>query len=288
MASILSELWDGEPLSRVRCSEEPERIIGRRLTIHLMVQPLVSTKVLANSIFTDQGMLSRMLIVYPESNIGKRGYKEIAPCETPAIISYRERMKQILYAPVPTREGRPMELLPRAIMLSPDAKRTWIAFYEDNERQMAPGEGLAEIRDFANKGPEHALRLAAVLTLVEDLNVSCISDETIRAGIELVRYYQSEALRIQGFLTANPQVENAEKLLFWCKTRGGYVSMNDIMQNGPKKLRAKKELQPILQILVGHYWLIPIKGGMNIKRLLHNSLKSLRAPFFRFARRCLG
>lgn len=272
MASVLSELWDGEPLSRVRGGEDPERIKGRRLSIHLMGQPLVSTQVLANHVFINQGILSRMLTIYPESNIGKRSYKDITLREMCEITTYRTRITDILHTPLPTREGSPLELLPRTITLSSDAKRTWVAFHEENERQMAQGGELEGIRSFANKGPEHALRLAAVLTLMEDSNAHNIPDEKIRAGIELVRYYQSESLRIQGVVAVNPQIELAEKLLSWCKTRGNYVSKNDIMQNGPKKLRSKRELEPILKILVDHYWLLPVRGGIKIEGVLRRNV----------------
>jgi len=272
MASVLSELWDGEPLSRVRGGEDPERIKGRRLSIHLMGQPLVSAQVLANPVFINQGILSRMLTIYPESNIGKRSYKDITLRETREITTYRTRITEILHTPLPTREGSPLELLPRTITLSSDAKRTWVAFLEENERQMDQGGELEGIRSFANKGPEHALRLAAVLTLMEDSNAHNIPDEKIRAGIELVRYYQSESLRIQGVVAVNPQIELAEKLLSWCKTRGNYVSKNDIMQNGPKKLRSKRELEPILKILVDHYWLLPVRGGIKIEGVLRRNV----------------
>ncbi|WP_428564612.1 MAG: YfjI family protein [Solidesulfovibrio sp. DCME] len=264
MAGALSSLWDGKPLTRTRGGEDAERLIGRRLTIHIMIQPMASTAMLANPVFLDQGLLSRMLIAFPESNMGKRPYNETNLPDSPAIIEYRRRMTAILSAHLPMSTGKRNELMPRPIQFASDAKVVWIAFHEEIERQLAPGAPLAEIAGFANKVPEHAARLAAVLTLVEDLNAHYVSVEKIEAGIELARYYLSEALRIQGVIEINPQDELAMKLMSWSASRGDTISLREIMQSGPRCVRSKRAATPIIRILEEHGIFIRIPGGTNV------------------------
>jgi hypothetical protein len=67
-------------------------------------------------------------------------------------------------------EGKANELIPRPLPLSSEAMQGWIAFVDHVERQIGRGGDLEPIRGLANKLPDHAARLAAVLTLVEDLN----------------------------------------------------------------------------------------------------------------------
>ena len=75
-AAGLSKLWDGAPISRTRGGDGNILIYGWRLSIHLMIQPAVSHLLFGNPLFLEQGLLSRFLVTWPESNIGKHRYKE--------------------------------------------------------------------------------------------------------------------------------------------------------------------------------------------------------------------
>ena len=50
----------------------------------------------------------------------------------------------------------------------------------------------------ANKLPEHAARLAAVLTLTRDIRAETIGGAEMKAGIVIAQYYAGEALRLFG------------------------------------------------------------------------------------------
>jgi len=56
-AAGLSELWDGVRISRVRATDETTILYGRRLSMHVMVQPVVAHSVLSNAILLGQGIL---------------------------------------------------------------------------------------------------------------------------------------------------------------------------------------------------------------------------------------
>lgn len=64
-ATGLSSAWDGEPIRRVRAGDGASILPGRRLSVHLMVQPDVASILLNDRLLTNQGLLSRMLITAP-------------------------------------------------------------------------------------------------------------------------------------------------------------------------------------------------------------------------------
>jgi hypothetical protein len=115
------------------------------------------------------------------------------------------------------------------------------------------------VRGFANKLPEHAARLAAILTLVGDLNAPEISESTMEAGIKLARYYIDERLRIHATSTIDPDLRLAKQLLKWLHTEwqepNRMVSLPDIYQRGPWAVRTKDKAATIVKILIEHGWL---------------------------------
>jgi hypothetical protein len=67
-ASGLSTLWDGESFKRVRATDAMVTMHGRRLALHLMVQPEVANIRLRDRLLADQGLLSRLLLSSPDSH----------------------------------------------------------------------------------------------------------------------------------------------------------------------------------------------------------------------------
>ena len=66
-ASGLSDLWDGNPIRRVRSGDGATMLPGRRLSTHLMAQPGVADILFRDSLLADQGLLSRLLVTAPDS-----------------------------------------------------------------------------------------------------------------------------------------------------------------------------------------------------------------------------
>ena len=67
----LSELWDGSPISRVRSGEFAEKLYGRRLSMHLLCQPVIADNLFDNGLLLGQGFLARTLSWIPESLAGR-------------------------------------------------------------------------------------------------------------------------------------------------------------------------------------------------------------------------
>lgn len=150
------------------------------------------------------------------------------------------------------------ELCPKQLLLSDEAKKTWIAFHNEVELDLGPEKRYKPIRRFANKAAEHVLRLAGIMSLFDNLDVAQIKEGYIQRAIILIKYYLDETLRIQGYLSINPELALAQKTLNWCWEKGkAAVSLTELYQKGPVEIRQAKKARMIMSILEEHGWAIP-------------------------------
>lgn len=98
-----------------------------------------------------------------------------------------KRLNEILTHPLPTHETDPQALEPRALGLSPDAKALLFNYYQVTEKAQAPWGGghLEHVKSFASKSPEHAARIAGVLTLWSDLNAQIVQSDVMADAVAL-------------------------------------------------------------------------------------------------------
>jgi hypothetical protein len=192
--------------------------------MHLMAQPDVASMMLNDPLLADQGILSRILPTAPESTSGHRPWHEPSGESELAMKRYGARLLDILELPLPVEANGKNTLVPRALPLSTEARRLWIGFYDHVERRVASGGELEPVRGLANKLPEHAARLAAVLTLVRDIHAAEIACPEMQAGIELAQHYAAEALRLFGASRVRPDLHRAQQLLMWLNGRTHFLS----------------------------------------------------------------
>lgn len=273
-AAGLSEIWDGQPIKRVRQGEGSTTLYGRRVSLHLMVQPGVASRLIMDPILHDQGLLSRVLTVYPTSASGTRMWHDSKPESAASLDKYDARILEIMGTPLPLKAGKANELKPRRLPLSTAARSAWIELANGVEKHIGSGGELDVIRAFANKMPEHAARLAAVIALVDDLDCVEVSVGHMEAGIVLTAYYSDEARRLAELGGTDPDLALAEKLLTWLHTAWNKdsIPLTDIYQSGPNKIRYKEIASRIVAILVDHGWLIPVEGGAKIDGTHHREV----------------
>lgn len=263
----LSELWDGKRISRVRGGDGAALLYGRRVSMHLMAQPQVAQRLLSNPLMIEQGFLSRCLVAWPASTAGTRSYKAVDLRKDKFLREYEKRITEILETPLPIAEDKMNELDPPSLCLSPAAKTLWVKFHDQVEEQLADSQPLASIRGLASKIPEHALRLAGVLALYEDIKAVEISPQQAGNGIKLAQYYIEEALRLFQASTVDPDLILAEKLLAWARERGSqYLSLVDIYQRGLNAIGDAATARKLVRILEEHGWFIPVLGGMELNK----------------------
>jgi Protein of unknown function (DUF3987) len=176
---------------------------------------------------------------------------------------YGAHLFGILERPLPLVADTRNELAPRQLPLSPSAKSLWKPFYNHIESRLGAGGELDPVRGLANKLPEHAARLAAVLALVRDIDAGEVSAAEMAAGIELVQHYVAEGLRLYGASRVSGRLREAQRLLGWLLTSWPepQISLPDIYQRGPNAIRDKVTASELVGLLVEHGWLVPLPGG---------------------------
>jgi len=230
-----------------------------------MVQPNVAQLLLSNSVLIEQGLISRCLITWPISTAGSRFYKEINLTGTQEFQSYISRINEIVKTPLITAKEKCNELTSKKIELSHEAKALYIRFHDAIENSIGDNRLFSAVRGFANKVPEHALRLAGVIALFNDIHCHEIDTISMSAGIELAKHYLSEALRLHHSSATNPDLALAEKLLDWLHNQDRQnFSLTEIYQYGPSQIRNAKIARNMMTILAAHRWVFPIEEGLEI------------------------
>ncbi len=267
----LSSLWDGTPVKRVRGGDGVSILRGRRLSMHIMAQPGIAEAMLADPTLQNQGLPSRLLVSAPASLVGTRMQKVQKKDTGPALKRYQKVLLALLRKPQKRVGPSNPELDPRPISLSASARKKWQAFADDCEREMAAGQRMEPIRAFANKLPEHALRIAAVLELVDNVDATEISGNTFDRAAKLARYYASEALRLFEHGSASIEILRAEKVLNWLHDKWGKarVGLAHVYQLGPNPVREAKLAREAMLILEQHDWVAKIECGAKIEGKRH-------------------
>jgi Protein of unknown function (DUF3987) len=265
-AAGLSAVWDGDPIKRIRVLDGISVLPGRRVSMHLMAQPDVAAIWFGDPLLAEQGLLSRVLVTAPEGASGTRFWKESTPESDAAINCYGERLLEILERPLLFANGTRNELTPRTLPLSSQARSLWIHFHDHVEARLGVGGELEPVRGLANKLPEHAARIAAVLTLVEDIEAYEVAEMRMANGIALAEHFASEALRLFGASRVNPDLLLAQRLLNWLllQWREPSVSLPDIYQRGLNAIGDQATARRLVTILEEHKRLVRIPGGATI------------------------
>jgi len=272
-AAGLSEVWDGKAISRVR-AQETKLLFGRRVSMHLMVQPGVATLLMGNDELADQGLLSRILVTHPESLIGSRALTDMNLSTMPATKTYYDAIQVLLDQRPTVSDKDPHQLITAPVKIDGRARTLLRAFYSHTEPLQAPGQCLAPIAGLASKGMQQVMRIAGVLTLVEKPGATKVPAHAIDAAIVLVEHYLSEALRLRSVSKGAPELVKAQKLLEWAQRQPGDVEVDgaemravhakQIYQYGPESIRDKDTALELAEILESHGWFIRLPAGASI------------------------
>jgi len=255
--SSLNKLWDGGELDRARAGEY-DVLRGRRLSLHLQIQPKASADLLADGMLTDLGFSARCLVAEPDSTVGTRFRKgPVNPKLHDIVRWFADRVKTCLQHAAATDDDGNLQLPP--LKLDRHAAQIWDDFYNEIEGMMPAHR---EIWGWLNKAPQHALRLAGVFTMFQDPRATHIPPTALEQGISLVRYYLDEQLRANAARPSEAE-EQAESLLRWISDLDlSQVSLRDICRKGPSRLRRVEIAKKTVEMLValGHLHPLPGRG----------------------------
>ena len=263
-AASICGLWGGESIKRVRSIDGATRLRGRRVSVHLMAQELVATKMLGDRELQNQGLVSRFLTAYPPSTMGTRFFRDPSDQSKQELASYYRRLSSLLDAPLPLAPNTRNELAPRQIDVSPGARSLAIAFSDSVEKGLATDGALRAVSDVANKAAEQATRLAAVLQLYGDIEAALVRPEAMEFGVALMRYYLDEAVRLRDGARIPEHLRIAARLWDWIERKWAqpFIYLTPIYRKGPlRELRTKDAAERALKTLATHGYVLRVDGG---------------------------
>lgn len=250
-AAFLSSIWSGEPIAQARVARGRCMAYGRRLSIHLQAQPEVAAGFVSNDLLQQQGLLPRFLVAEVESRIGQRFYVRQNIQDDPRYVAYVDRLTALLaIEPVADSAG---EIEFGVLTLAPDAYQLWIDAHDAIERASARDGALEHVQAYAAKLAEQILRIAGVITMVEDDAATVISAATMQGAIQLAGYYLQEASRL---LTRpeDKQLHQAQVLLEWLQRHHSPIALRDIYRTGPACARTARSARLLIDALIEHGW----------------------------------
>lgn len=250
--ALLNTLWDGGTHHVGRRTSESFTVRGARLTMGLQIQEATLRSFFDRSgdLARGTGFLARFLVSWPESTQGFRPFTE-PPTAWPALDAFHRRLTDILEKPVAVDlDGA---LTPTVLSMTPEAKRTWIAFHDEIEEKLRSGGELYDVRDVASKIADNAARVAA---LFQVFCSKCSSSNEAVPEIELSRiqsasiiaaWHLNESRRFFGELALPSSMTHPAKLEAWlleyCHRKTiTKVPLREVQQFGPSRLREKAPL----------------------------------------------
>ncbi|MCR9271497.1 MULTISPECIES: YfjI family protein [Mameliella] len=268
--AALNDLWQGNPVRRTRAGDGHATLYGRRLAVHLMVQPAVARAFIADRMAADTGFLPRFLISEPPSTIGTRLHAN-ARGDSVTVAGFGQRLRTILETPLPM-DDETRELLPRVLPLAPEARALLVRFADAIEAAQAPSGDLANVTGYASKAAEQAARIAGVLTLWRDLDAPSVTARDMGEGIALAQFYLSEAVRLADAATVSQEIDRAEALRKWLLESWEHsdVMVRDVVRLGPNPLRESPKARAALGILERHEWIAPLAPGTVVRGAARN------------------
>ena len=246
--------WGAETLDKLTRGEGLSILLGRRVSLHAMVQPVLLRGLLVDPLAQGQGFLARCLVAEPGSIAGSRLFKAGNPSEAPAVKAYHTAMRHLLSKPAAVnRLGDGYELETRPLVMSLSAAALWIEFYNQIESEQTSGASLGGARAFASKAAEHAARIAGIVEIVGNPEAAEVSVETMSGAITVASFYIAEHVRLTGVGVEDHRFARLRCLLDWLTARGPLVPTVDVLRAAPRPLRDLKAegLRPLLDELVG-------------------------------------
>ncbi len=267
--TALSSFWDGTPIDQMKKEGRLYTLRGRRLALHLGVQPSVFESFIRGRFVKDQGFLSRCLLSVSKSLIDQRGTTldiVSSPASQFTLAAYDKIMS--LYKKIQTSDD---SLTLRTLTIEPEGLPILKAFYFYGHKRCGQEGIFYDIRGFVSKSIDHVLRIAATLMMYDAPERETIPVHYIRSAIEIVRFYMSEHLSLFSQATM-PQDQNVEKLLAWLHKRfipEDEIDRTYLLRSGSPKFRNKATLDPLLGQLEDR--------GL-IQRISHNKWKLSQQP----------
>ncbi|EGJ5261659.1 DUF3987 domain-containing protein [Salmonella enterica subsp. enterica serovar Typhimurium] len=263
---FINKMWDASTFSVERkCS--PERFIkDARLTLSLMLQPVIfrTYQERKGDMAKGIGFFARCLICQPDST---QGYRQITSpvISTEHLPVFHQRLMEIITKNLNRHDGNKRECL----TFCPEAEQRMIEFYNKVESEMGVLGFLSDFKDYASKVVENTARMSALLHYFEGSGGD-ISLINVEAAIQIVSWYVDEYVRLFSKKQELTLVgSEANELYCWIKEYCArnmipYLRKNTILQYGPNRFRNRARVNELLSTLYSQRKILAEKQGKTI------------------------
>ena len=192
--------------------------------------------------------------------------------ELPALGRFLDRAEQLHRLPLPmpfdtatlevaaggdgAPRADPLELAPAELPLGPEARRLWIKYLNECERELAPEGEFGDVRDVAAKSAENACRLAAVFHVWRRGPEGGVDAEDMARGVRVARWFLREARRVLCAPAGGREAAaDAELLARWIGSCAAPPTLQDSLCLAPYRLRNKARRDAARGLLRERHWL---------------------------------
>lgn len=225
------------------------------------IQPRVMVRAFTDE-FLDAGGGARLLMAMPDTPAKSWSELEV---ETDVLDGYCSVLDRLLALEFDDEET------PHVLTLSPEAKATWVAFYNAWAREQASAEG--ELAAALAKLEAYAARFALLHHVVTHVGLDSddrrpIGKISIEAGVALCRWFADEARRVYATLTESPEERHTRRLVELVRSRyGGRITARQLTRANNRRYpdtdAAEAALGALVEDGLGHWGgpLTTSKGG---------------------------
>lgn len=254
---VMLKSYSGDQIRVDRIGRESENIMNPTLTVLLMAQPSVISRVLSNETFRGRGLTARFLYSMPVSAIGSRQYRS-APVPQNVYKAYERQVFDMLEDEYSAE--------PELITLSPEADTLLEAFSQELEPKLV--KEYAEISDWCGKLAGNVLRIAGLLCRASvyrghdflDVPEPLVVDErTMANAIRLGKYFLNHTQAIFNVLPENDMFQNANRILRMISEKGLKEFNRRTAMRNCQTFKRVEDIQPVLDFLddYGYIALVP-------------------------------
>lgn len=232
-----------------------EHVPHPALTIGLCVQPEVIRGLADKPGFRGRGLVGRFLFSMPKSMLGRR---KVGSAALPLTVSteYLNNVKAL--GKLESAQNAEGEHVPRLLYLTVEADALLRVFEMELEPQLGEDGAMETMNDWAGKLSGAILRIAGILSLTEQVEALApfpehVSAQTVQRAISIGRYLIPHAKAAYAEMGADPQIENAKRLLRSIEKNGqSDFTKRDIHQRNKGYFKKVTEIESALDLLEAH------------------------------------
>jgi Protein of unknown function (DUF3987)/3'-5' exonuclease/Bifunctional DNA primase/polymerase, N-terminal len=210
------------------------------------IQPGVLARALTPE-FLDAGLAARLLMAMPPKLKKRWSENEIHPDAERAYHDTLDRLQTLEFDTSSGEDG------PHVLHLSAEAKQQWVVFYNSWAIEQAAAEG--ELAAAFSKLEGYAARFALVHHVLTHVGLEAddrrsVGARSVEAGVELSRWFASEARRIYATLSEGAEEREARRLVEFIRARGGSMTARDLQKSNSRKYPLAEAAEAALEALI--------------------------------------